>query len=89
MNIPFILKKALSLYSEKEAVISEDKRYTYIQFADRVFRLSNSLRSLGIRKGDRIAILHHNSHEFLETYFAAAQLGSILVPLNIRLSSNE
>jgi len=89
MNIPFILEKAISLYENKEGVVSEDKRFTYGQFAERVFRLANLFREMGVGQGDCIAILHQNSHEFLETYFAAAQIGAILNPLNFRLSPAE
>ncbi len=89
MNIPFILEKALNLYAEKEAVVCSQKRFTYRQFADRTFRLAHYLKTMGIGKGDCVAILHQNSHRFLEAYFAVAQLGAILNPLNIRLSPGE
>jgi acyl-CoA synthetase (AMP-forming)/AMP-acid ligase II len=89
MDIPFILDKALSLYADKEAVVCGEKRFTYRAFGDRVYRLANYLKSIGVGKGDCAAILHQNSHEFLETYFAAAQLGAILNPLNFRLSPQE
>ncbi len=89
MRIPFILEKALSLYANKEAVVFGEKRFTYRQFADRIYRLANFLKKIGITQGDCIAILHHNSNEFLECYFAAAELGSILNPLNFRLSPKE
>jgi acyl-CoA synthetase (AMP-forming)/AMP-acid ligase II len=89
MNIPFILEKALSLFGDREAVVCGEARFTYKEFADRVYRLANFLRSSGVGQGDCIAILHQNSHEFLETYFATAQVGAILNPLNYRLSPNE
>jgi len=89
MNIPFILDKALSLYADKEAVVSGEARFTYRQFAERINRLANFLRAKGIGQGDCVAILHQNSHEFLESYFATAQLGAILNPLNFRLSARE
>jgi acyl-CoA synthetase (AMP-forming)/AMP-acid ligase II len=89
MNIPFILEKALSLYADKEAVVCGEARFTYRQFAERVYRLAHFLRSKGVRQGDCVAILHQNSHEFLESYFAAAHVGAILNPLNFRLSPNE
>jgi fatty-acyl-CoA synthase len=89
MNIPFILKKALSLYADKEAVVNGDKRFTYEAFAERVYRLSHFLRSEGIGQHDCVAILHQNSHEFLEAYFATALLGAVLNPLNFRLSPKE
>ncbi len=89
MDIAFILEKALSLYEDKEAVVSSERRFTYGQFAGRCYRLARHLRSAGVGKGDCVAILHHNSHEFLEAYFAAALLGAILNPLNFRLSARE
>jgi fatty-acyl-CoA synthase len=89
MNIPFLLEKALSLYADKEAVVSGERRFSYREFADRVNKLANLLRGMGIKKGSCVAILHQNSHEFLEAYFSAAQLGAILNPLNIRLSPQE
>ncbi|MDY7035700.1 MAG: long-chain-fatty-acid--CoA ligase [Thermodesulfobacteriota bacterium] len=89
MKIPFILEKALSLYAEREAVAFEEKRFTYRQFADRVYQLAHFFKASGIERGDCVAILHHNSNEFLECYFATAQLGAILNPLNYRLSPEE
>jgi acyl-CoA synthetase (AMP-forming)/AMP-acid ligase II len=89
MRIPFILEKALSLYADKEAVVFGEKRFTYRQFADRIYRLANYLKKIGISQGDCVAILHHNSNEFLECYFAVAELGAILNPLNFRLSPEE
>ena len=89
MLIPFILEKALNLYADREAVVCGDNRFTYREFAERVTGLSNFLYSQGLRKGECVAILHQNSHEFLETYFAVARLGAILNPLNFRLSPKE
>jgi acyl-CoA synthetase (AMP-forming)/AMP-acid ligase II len=89
LNIPFILEKVLSLYEDKEAIVCRGKRFSYGQFGERIFGLARLLRSLGLAKGDRIAILHRNAHEYLEVYFAVAQIGAILNPLNYRLSAGE
>ncbi|MCK4795326.1 MAG: AMP-binding protein, partial [Desulfobacteraceae bacterium] len=66
MNIPFILEKAVNLYAQKEAIVSGGKRFTYGEFARRAYKLANFLRSMGMKKGDCMAILHQNSHQFLE-----------------------
>jgi fatty-acyl-CoA synthase len=89
VNIPFILEKAVSVYAQKEAIVARGRRFTYGEFACRVYKLANFLGSVGIKKGDCVAILHENSHEFLESYFSTAQLGAIINPLNIRLSAGE
>jgi len=64
-------------------------RLTYAHLNARACRLANALWSLGVVKGDRIAVLLHNSPEFVESYFAAAKIGAIFVPLNFRLASAE
>ncbi|MBL7224991.1 MAG: long-chain-fatty-acid--CoA ligase [Desulfobacteraceae bacterium] len=89
MPLDELLPKAVKLYSQKEAVVCNEIRMDYRGFAGRVWRLSQGLIGLGLRRNDRVAILHGNSHEFLEAYFAAAHLGAILVPLNFRLSAKE
>jgi len=72
MPLDELLVKAVKLYPEKEAVVCGDIRMDYRGFAGRVWRLSQGLISLGLKRNDRVAILHENSHEFLEAYFAAA-----------------
>jgi acyl-CoA synthetase (AMP-forming)/AMP-acid ligase II len=47
------------------------------------------LRSRGLLEGDKIAMISENCHRFLETYFAAAKLGSYFVPINYRLSPSD
>jgi fatty-acyl-CoA synthase len=89
MLIPFVLEKAVSLYADKEAVVCGECRFTYRDFYKRVAGLSNFFNSQGVQQGHCIAILHQNSHEFLETYYSTAAIGAILNPLNIRLTAKE
>jgi acyl-CoA synthetase (AMP-forming)/AMP-acid ligase II len=89
MNIPSLLERAVDLYPNKEALVSGKKRFTYAQFSERVQRFTQYLGSVGINRGDCVAILHPNSHEYLEAYFAVAHCGAILNPLNVRLSPRE
>ncbi len=89
MPLDELLPKAADLYPHREAVVCGNLRWTYRAFAGRVWQLAHGLKGLGLVKGDRLAIIHENCHVFLETYFAAAQLGLILVPMNFRLSPKE
>ena len=56
---------------------------------ERVNRLANALVKRGVERGDRIGILHVNCNQYIETYFAAAKLGAIFVPLNFRAKADE
>ncbi len=74
---------------DKEAIIYKDIRYTYSQFNQRVNKLANGLKKLGIGKDDKIAVLFMNCAEIIECYFATAKIGAVTVPLNFRLVGPE
>ena len=83
------LRKALDLFSDKIAVVDGERAFTYARVYERVVGLARFFQAQKIQSGDRISILEVNSHEFLETYYAAAGAGAILNPLNYRLSPKE
>lgn len=93
MYIPLLindfLRRAVKEYGRKEAVVDGEKRFTYSQFGERVNQLANGLIALGVKKGDKIGVLDTNTHRLLELYYAVPQVGAILLPLNIRLSSQD
>ncbi len=77
-------------YPDKIGIIDFDqKRFTFREFLERVNSLANSLRDIGISKGDKVAYLFFNSSHFLETHFAVAKIGAVGVPLNFRLVGRE
>jgi fatty-acyl-CoA synthase len=84
-----LLLETAEVHPDRPAVICGDTHLTYGQLKNRVDRLADGLRSLGIKKNAKIAILHKNCHRFLETYFAAAKIGAILIPMNYRLSVED
>ena len=57
---------------------------------DRLVRLANSMRdALGLKPGDRFAVLAANSHQYMELYHAAMFGAGIINPLNIRFAPSE
>jgi acyl-CoA synthetase (AMP-forming)/AMP-acid ligase II len=84
-----LLKKTAENFPDKTAVVCGKKQYNYKQLKDRVDRLATAFRRLDIRTNDKIAILHTNCHRFLESYYAAAKIGAVLVPMNYRLSAED
>ncbi|MFF7647223.1 long-chain-fatty-acid--CoA ligase [Streptomyces canus] len=73
----------------RTALIHRDTTLTYAGLHTRVTRLAHALRAGGIRRGDRIAYLGPNHPSYLETLFAAGNLGAVFVPLNTRLAGPE
>lgn len=82
-------KRAVDQYGKKVGIIDGEKRFTYAQFGERANRLSNGLLSLGIKKGDRVAVIDTNSHRLFEMYYAVPQIGAVLLPINIRFAAKE
>jgi len=83
------LAKAVKLFPRKQAVVCGGKHWTYQEFSGRIDQLSRSLKKIGLKKDDKVAILHPNCHTFLEAYYAIPQIGAISVPINTRLSPGE
>ena len=62
---------------------------TFAQWNARACRLGNALRGLGLRKGDRVALLAYNRVEWMEMYIGLAKAGLVAVPINFRLVGPE
>jgi acyl-CoA synthetase (AMP-forming)/AMP-acid ligase II len=74
----------------KPAIIDGEYTSTLTEHGDRVFRMAHALRhQLGVRPGDRFAVMATNSHEYLELYHAALLGGGVINPLNLRLAGAE
>lgn len=89
MIIGKVLSQRALITPGREAMIVGDRALTFDQLNKRANRLANTFLKLGVNPGDRIGLLMFNGNEFIEAYFAAAKIGAVLVPLNIRLAAPE
>ena len=93
MNIPLTplrcLRYAEQQYSHRTAVVCGKERFSYAQFADRAARLGGALKNAVVEPGDRVAFLSMNCHRLLEAYYGVLEAGAVLLPLNVRLASQE
>src|SRR5690349_4473641 len=82
-----------------EAVFTHDLDAPAIEFGGRQFscgelrtatlQMAHAIVSLGVRSGDRVALLLHDSPEFVEAFIATCSLGAIAVPVNMALPLDE
>jgi len=77
------------IFADQEILVFEARRWTYGQLWERIQQLSVGLRKIGVGHGDRVAVLHTNSDDYVATYFAAAATGAVFVPLNYRAKQPE
>lgn len=84
-----LLKIAAEKYPNNTALISQDKAISYKDFYFRSVLLSEKLKTIGIKPGDRVIVYSENSIFFYVAYFAAWQVGAVVVPVNTFLHEKE
>ncbi|WP_457492221.1 long-chain-fatty-acid--CoA ligase [Tardiphaga sp. P5_C7] len=89
MNITQGLRRALQTSPQTIATIDGDRRRTWREVGDRVARLAGALQKLGVKHGDRVAVLMLNSDRYLELYLGIAWAGAVIMPTNVRWSQAE
>ena len=78
--LPEILSTASGKYRSNDAIVFFEKSITYGELDDLSNRFASSLKGLGVKKGDRVALLLPNTPQFLICYFGAMRAGAIVVP---------
>lgn len=76
-------------YPNKTAVVFQNTRYTFKELNDRINSLANALTSLGLEKGDRIAVIADNCNQHLEMFWVAVKTGMVTLTPNPALSQQE
>jgi acyl-CoA synthetase (AMP-forming)/AMP-acid ligase II len=82
MNLGLLLRRNALYRPDHTAIVCDGQRLTFNQLERRVNRLSNALLSLGLTKGDKLALILPNCIELLDAYWAAAVTGIVVVPLS-------
>jgi fatty-acyl-CoA synthase len=89
MTAKEILKINAFKWPDKVGIKDLYRAYTFKEWDERACRLANALYDMGLRKGDRFAVLAYNCVEWMEIYGAAAKGGFICVPIMFRLAQPE
>jgi acyl-CoA synthetase (AMP-forming)/AMP-acid ligase II len=85
MNLGDIIRLNAMKLPNKTALVFRNTRLSYSELNERVNRVANGLLGIGVEKGDRVAVLADNCSEYVETYFATAKGGMLIVPINTTL----
>ena len=72
----------------RTALIEGERRLTWAEFERETARAAHGLGSLGVRAGDRVAVLMDNSLEMAILLFGILRHGSVAVPLNVSVSDD-
>ena len=85
-----LLHRSARLYPDRWAVrIVGGPSLTYAQLSKRVGEVAAALARVGVRRGDRVAVMAPAGLAFFDAYLGAAYLGAAAVPLSTRLAPAE
>lgn len=89
MDVAAILESKAKIHPDKPAFIFQDQIITFGQLRDFSFRLADSLKNLGVKKGEKVAIYLPNWPEYIYSYLAIWSIGATAVPLDFMLTEEE
>ena len=89
MNIANIIELQASRAADKNAVVFGEEPYSYSFMNAQANRVANALASMGVKKGDRVAIWLPNCFEFLTSFYGVLKIGAVALPMNILYKKRE
>ena len=81
------LERAKDIYPNYEALVYEDRKYTWLDIYKRCTQFASALEKIGIGKGDTVSVMACNTPEIFEAHYSVPMTGAILNTINIRLDS--
>ena len=81
------LERAKDIYPNYEALVYEDRKYTWSEIYKRCTKFASALEKIGISKGDTVSFLAFNTPEIFEAHYAVPMTGGVLNTINIRLDA--
>ena len=81
------LERAKDIYPNYEALVYEDRKYTWAQIYKRCIKFASALEKIGVRKGDTVSFLAFNTPEIFEAHYSVPMTGGVLNTINIRLDA--
>jgi fatty-acyl-CoA synthase len=79
-----IFSESTQKFSDSEALVFGDQRFTYKEYADEVKRYAKGLYSIGIRPGDHVGVWMTNRVEWCFARYAIYKLGAVMIPISTR-----
>jgi len=84
-----ILTDSAMRFGDKTALVTSTRSLSYLELDNLSDRLAASLRSQGVRVGDRVSIYSQNRWEWVVAYHAALKAGAVVNPVNVMLTPEE
>jgi long-chain acyl-CoA synthetase len=89
MNLAENLERSVLYFPDRRAIIEAERQTSYLEFNQESNRVATALISLGVQRGDHVALCAPNSSEWLAFYFGVLKAGAVAVTLPSTLTKSE
>ena len=84
-----VLRQTAQRFPDRTAIVGMGRRMTFTQLDRETDQIALGLRSLGVGRGDQVALWMTNCPDWVVCWMACARLGAVLVPINTRFKVGE
>ena len=88
-TLPEAFDEAAEKWKDKTAIIFYGRKIKYGELKDQIDRLASALHDLGVRRGDKVALLLVNSPQFIVAFYGAIKAGATVTPISPIYVSTE
>ena len=81
------LERAKDIYPNYEALVYENRSYTWLQIYNRCIKFASALEKIGIKEGDTVSVIAFNTPEIFEAHYSVPMTGAVLNTINTRLDA--
>ena len=85
-DLPYL---AARRFGDREGLVFEQRRYSFVDIAEEVDRAARALISQGVGQGDHVALWLNNSDDWIFIFFALCRIGAVVVPVNTRFRTHD
>lgn len=89
MDLGGLVARNARTVPDKEGIIYNDRRYTWLEVNERVNAVANAFLEAGLKKGDKVAMWMLNTDNFVFVFYGIVKAGGVAVPVNFRLAPPE
>src|SRR5207249_9264941 len=89
LTLPQMLEQSAKAFGRRTALIYFGARIPYARLLEHVNRCAAGLQALGVRKGDRVALMMTNCPQFVIAYFGALRAGAIVTATSSMYTRRE
>ncbi len=89
LTTPAVLDRMACDFADHEALVTDDRRFTFAELRDEVRRTAAAIAGSGVAPGDRVALWSPNTWHWVVACLAIHYAGAVLVPINTRYTAEE